>query len=179
VTFRSAANTYGDRVVGVVLSGQLDDGTAGLWEIKRRGGITVVQNPEEAAFPSMPLSALREIEIDHTVRVADMGALLTRLTVGDTTLEARAASMGRTEMEPKVGHSYSPRSMFAEHLAAQEKALWAAAVALEEGSTLALKLADMLDVGMRERLMEESRVRLEEAAMVKRILEGRKSFSLD
>src|SRR5262249_40455051 len=66
VSFRSAALAYTEQVVGVVLTGQMDDGTAGLWEIKRRGGIAVVQNPEEALYPSMPLSALREIEADYT-----------------------------------------------------------------------------------------------------------------
>ena len=79
VMFRSAAIAHGDRVVGVVLTGELDDGTAGLWEIKRRGGIAVVQNPEEGAFPSMPLSALREVEADYVSSIADMGALLSRL----------------------------------------------------------------------------------------------------
>lgn len=79
VMFRSAALAYGSRVAGVLLSGEMDDGTAGLWEIERRGGVTIAQNPEEASFPSMPLSALREIEIDHVVRMGDIGPLLTRL----------------------------------------------------------------------------------------------------
>ena len=65
--------------LGIILTGQLDDGTAGLWEIVRQGGLAVVQNPEEAEFPSMPLSALREVEVNYTLRLAEMGQLLAEL----------------------------------------------------------------------------------------------------
>lgn len=77
--FRSAACTFGGRVIGVVLSGALNDGTAGLRAIKLCGGLTVVQEPSEAPYPDMPLSALRYADIDHRVPVRDMGALLVHL----------------------------------------------------------------------------------------------------
>jgi two-component system chemotaxis response regulator CheB len=66
-------------VVGVVLSGALDDGTSGLWSIKRLGGITVVQQPNDARFESMPLSAIKEVEVDQQLPAAEIGPLLVRL----------------------------------------------------------------------------------------------------
>src|SRR5215204_1431612 len=77
--FRSAAQTYGPRVVGVILTGGLDDGTSGLWAVKRLGGMAVVQDPDEAYMPSMPLSALGQVEVDYTLPVAEMASLLMRL----------------------------------------------------------------------------------------------------
>lgn len=85
--FRSAAGAYGPRVIGVILSGNLDDGTAGLWAIKRMGGITVVQDPHDALFPSMPLSALRHVRVDYVVPLAEIPDLLTRLA--QTPIEVR------------------------------------------------------------------------------------------
>ena len=82
MTFRSAALTYGNRVVGVLLSGMLNDGTSGLWEIAKHGGVTVVQDPAEAQFPSMPLSAVRDVPVDYRVRTGEMGDLLTGLAFG-------------------------------------------------------------------------------------------------
>jgi two-component system chemotaxis response regulator CheB len=78
--FRSAAYAYGTRVTGVVLSGALDDGTAGLWMIKQRGGTAVVQDPLDAEFPSMPENAMREVEVDHSVPISKMADLLVRLS---------------------------------------------------------------------------------------------------
>lgn len=63
----------------MVLTGYLDDGTVGLQTIKKRGGITVVQDSSEAEYPSMPRIALRYVKVDHTVPIAEAGALLTRL----------------------------------------------------------------------------------------------------
>jgi two-component system chemotaxis response regulator CheB len=78
--FRSAAVTHGPSVIGIVLTGMLDDGTAGLIAVKKCGGITVVQDPKEAAYPEMPQSAINNLEVEHCVPVAEMGRLLERLT---------------------------------------------------------------------------------------------------
>jgi two-component system chemotaxis response regulator CheB len=78
--FRSAAYTYGSRVIGIVLSGVLDDGTSGLWSIKRLGGLTLIQQPEDALFPQMPLNAQDQVELDYSVPAAEMAALLAQLT---------------------------------------------------------------------------------------------------
>lgn len=81
--FRSAANAYGPAVVGVVLTGHLDDGTAGLMAIKDRGGIAVVQDPSEALAPSMPRSAFARVPVDHCCKLAQMGELLATLASDD------------------------------------------------------------------------------------------------
>jgi two-component system chemotaxis response regulator CheB len=78
--FRTAARTYGPRVIGVLLSGTLDDGTDGLLAIKRHRGVTVVQDPAEALYPGMPSSAIEEVGVDHVEPVGRIGSLLMRLT---------------------------------------------------------------------------------------------------
>jgi two-component system chemotaxis response regulator CheB len=204
VTLRSAAFAYGERLAGVILTGTLDDGTAGLWEVKRRGGVAVVQRPDDALFPSMPLSALREIEVDYTVPLAEMGALLTRLARGEG--EQKRIEVERPAMEPaitdltcpdcrgtiwevprgngsefrcRVGHTYSAKSMMAEHYATQEKALYAAVVALEEGASLANRLAERLGPDLAHQFRAEARDRQDEAETLRKVLRDRQPFSLD
>lgn len=77
--FRTAAAAYGPRVVGVILTGMLDDGTAGLSAVKERGGIAVVQDPQDALYRSMPESALRYVGADYTVPLSEIAPLLARL----------------------------------------------------------------------------------------------------
>lgn len=77
--FRSAAAHYSSRVIGIVLTGLLDDGTAGLLAIRRCNGITVIQQPSDALYPDMPENALAHLNPDYCLAVAEMGTLLTRL----------------------------------------------------------------------------------------------------
>jgi two-component system chemotaxis response regulator CheB len=74
--FRSAAVAYGSRVIGIVMSGMLDDGTAGLAAIKQCGGITVVQDPAYATYPEMPATALANVPIDYSLEVQEMRDVL-------------------------------------------------------------------------------------------------------
>jgi two-component system, chemotaxis family, protein-glutamate methylesterase/glutaminase len=78
--FRTAAVAYGPAVIGVILSGNLDDGTAGLLAIKQAGGIGIAQDPEDADYPGMPASAVQEVlTLDHIARLQDISALLVDL----------------------------------------------------------------------------------------------------
>jgi two-component system chemotaxis response regulator CheB len=77
--FRSAAATFAGRVIGVILTGALNDGTSGLRAIKRCGGLAVVQDPADADFADMPTSAIRHVEVDHVVALDRLGDLLGRL----------------------------------------------------------------------------------------------------
>jgi two-component system chemotaxis response regulator CheB len=77
--FRTAAHHHGSRVIGVIASGALDDGTAGLQAIKDAGGIAVVQDPADAACASMPAHAMERVVVDHCVRASELPALLERL----------------------------------------------------------------------------------------------------
>lgn len=77
--FRSAAVAFGNGVIGILLTGYLDDGTAGMKVIKRCGGICIVQDPKDAEYPDMPKNALRQVKVDHRLPIAEMGAMLYQL----------------------------------------------------------------------------------------------------
>ena len=77
--FRSAAYSYGSRVIGVVLTGLLDDGTSGIWSVKRLGGVGIVQEPEDALYSSMPDNVLQHVDVDYQVPITGLAPLLCRL----------------------------------------------------------------------------------------------------
>jgi two-component system, chemotaxis family, protein-glutamate methylesterase/glutaminase len=100
--FRSAALTYGPRVIGVVLTGNLDDGTAGLQAIKECGGLTMVEDPSTAFAPSMPASALEYVEVDYRVPIESMGRKLAGL-VSQSSPEAKMPP-------PALRHEHAPQA---------------------------------------------------------------------
>ncbi|HYE07524.1 MAG TPA: chemotaxis protein CheB [Planctomycetota bacterium] len=163
--FRSAATAYRGRVIGVVLTGYLDDGTAGLWAVKRGGGVTVVQDPDDAEHPCMPLNALRNFTVDHVVPIAGMAELLVRLVAAPVTADDTAPLAWDEQRQPdhvfvcpdcdgplqrvqlggdepvhrfrcNVGHAHSLASLLSEHTEACEGALWAAVRSLEDEAVL-------------------------------------------
>lgn len=76
VLFRSAAAAYGSRVTGIILTGLLDDGKAGMEDIKKAGGTTIIQDPNEAEYPDMPLAVINSMEVDHCIPLSEMGSVL-------------------------------------------------------------------------------------------------------
>jgi two-component system, chemotaxis family, protein-glutamate methylesterase/glutaminase len=101
-TMRSAAVAFGPRCIGVVLTGNLDDGTAGLWAIKDRGGIAVVQSPEEAEYPSMPRNAIQQLAVDHVVPLVDLAGLLRELVTEDVELDVRERGHDAVSIENRI-----------------------------------------------------------------------------
>jgi two-component system chemotaxis response regulator CheB len=92
--FRSAAVAFGPRVIGVVLTGNLDDGTSGLRAIKRRGGLAVVQDPDDALFPSMPQSAIDHVDVDRVVPLHGLAKTLAELMAAPIHRARNSASLG-------------------------------------------------------------------------------------
>jgi len=106
-TFRTAAHHHGPRVIGVVASGALDDGTAGLHAVKEAGGIAVVQDPADATCSSMPSHAKERVAIDYCVKSMDLADLLVQLVSlpapaprpsSPVPLETREEAEGTTEL---------------------------------------------------------------------------------
>jgi two-component system chemotaxis response regulator CheB len=165
--FRSAARAYGSRVIGVILTGKLDDGTAGLWAIKRAGGIAVVQDPKDAQFPDMPKNASDGVDVDHSVPLKDMARLLAKLTAvpaveseakmdeerdvpgvvyvcPDCNGPLREIKIGNEKLvrfRCLVGHAFSMMTLLEGHAEAREAALWSAVVALEHEAMFAERAA--------------------------------------
>lgn len=105
---------------------------------------------------------------------------LTDLTCPDCRGTIWEVTRGRSkEYRCRVGHTFSPKTMLTEHFAAQEKALYTAIVALEEGASLANRLVNQVDDTLRERLQNEAREREAQAEILRKILRERASFSLD
>lgn len=101
VLFRSAALAYGRNAIGVVLTGTLDDGTAGMLAIKNLGGVTIVQDPADALYPGMPQNVLENVEVDFTLPLAEIPAKIVECVGTPCAVGAPAAGTEMLEMERK------------------------------------------------------------------------------
>ncbi len=90
VLFRSAAVAYSSHAIGIILSGLLDDGTSGMWAIKRSGGVCIVQDPDEAEYPDMPVSVIDHMDVDHVLALAEIGPTIAT-TIDQTKGEKKPA----------------------------------------------------------------------------------------
>lgn len=108
VLFRTAAHAYGTTVIGVVLSGVLNDGTAGLMSIKTHGGTSIVQEPTEAVFDGMPRSALSFTQVDHVLRAAEIGPLLGKIVAESIGRESGKESLPEYTDQGDVGEVGGP-----------------------------------------------------------------------
>jgi two-component system chemotaxis response regulator CheB len=161
--FRTAASVYGAQVVGVILTGMLDNGSAGLVAVKQHGGTAVIQDPSDALFPDMPENALKVVEADYVLPLADIPALLHTLVATEVSVvPARVIPNSTTvtqlicpdcggvllehhqdnliNFECRVGHRFSLQSMLAAQNSAVEASLWAAVRSLEENRSLYLRM---------------------------------------
>ena len=110
VLFRSSALEYGSRVIGVLLSGALQDGVAGLWRIKQRGGVALVQDPEEAEFGSAPKSAIKNVVVDCVQPVHQLATELVRQLIQSTEgTETRTRTVLIVEDEGLVARNLQER----------------------------------------------------------------------
>jgi two-component system chemotaxis response regulator CheB len=177
----------------------LDDGASGLWEIANRHGITIVQDPSEAQFPSMPLNALRDAAVNYRLAASAIGKLLPRLVneeqmpqneddispedredrfSGFTCPECRgplfeSAAPGPVEFRCRVGHLWSLKTLVDEHTSTQERKLYEAIVALEEGADLALYTANRVEGQQQSSLRREAEQLRHYAGAIRKILEER------
>lgn len=183
VLFESAADTYGARVIGVVLSGSLDDGSAGLAAIRQAGGIGIVQRPEDAGIPSMPRNAIARAAPDYVLNAEDIGKKLVELVGADgevtgiTCPECHGAiwvnvDPGDVTFRCRIGHSYSPETFFDLQAVNVENALWAGVRSLEEQAALAAVMASRAEKLGDEQLRERYNSREEQARFSARKLRG-------
>lgn len=106
--FRSVAQVFGPGAVGVLLTGNLDDGTSGLDVIKRLGGVAVVQDPADALFPEMPQSAIDHVAVDYVVPLARMAPLLIELMRAPAPARAVETVPEQVEVEVKIAKAHDP-----------------------------------------------------------------------
>src|SRR4029077_3303639 len=104
----SAAQVYGPGVIGVILTGQLDDGTAGLLTVKQLGGPAIVEDPADALYPGMPSSAVAHVKVDHVVALAEVAPLLVELTAEPAETGPESPVPTHVDVEVKIAMEHNP-----------------------------------------------------------------------
>lgn len=180
VLFRSAAQARGAGAVGVVLSGVLDDGTAGLVAIKARGGLAIVQEPTDAAYSGMPDSALANVEVDHVLPAEAIGRSLAQLLGGPAGLTCpdcgnalSLLSPAETSMHCEYGHSWSADALLTTNDHEMQVALWTAVRTLDEKTALARRMAATAEQRGNHVLGRRYRGSIEETEQAARLLHDR------
>jgi two-component system chemotaxis response regulator CheB len=107
--FRSAAQHFGPMATGIILSGSLDDGTAGLMAIKRKGGTAIAQDPADALFSGMPNSAIQSVDVDHVLPVDEIPALLSRRMARNAHLKRHQSTAARFDAEAVLSEEQAVR----------------------------------------------------------------------
>ena len=115
--FRSAAQVFGPGAIGVILTGNLGDGTAGLWAIKRLGGVTVVQDPDDALFPSMPRNAIESVQPHHVVPLSQIAPLLACLTATEPQAVEEVPVPDHMHIEVNIAKEQNPMDAGLERIA--------------------------------------------------------------
>lgn len=200
VTFRTAAAAYGSRVIGVVLSGYQDCGTAGMMSIKARGGLAVVQDPATAIASEMPSHVIERVTVDHVVHPRELPGLISRLVAtpsGPTSEPDRyikqleGVELGQraevvcpicagvlTEAQPgvfqhfrcHVGHAFTLESLVREQSEELERVLWAAVRALEESAAIARRVS-LHEMGdLKQRFTEKATTHTQQANYLRQLL---------
>jgi two-component system, chemotaxis family, protein-glutamate methylesterase/glutaminase len=201
VLFRSAALALGQRVIGVVLSGMRDDGTAGLAAIKSRGGKAIVQDPAEAIYPAMPSSALEQVPVDAVVTSGEIARTIAEMVNGNdappTTspevsgsplrqewpenvltcpecggILSERADAGMNQWQCRLGHRYSVQTLADAQAEGVEAALWTAIRALTDRARLLRQMADQAQSRGQQRTVRSFRRRAELADAQAELVHG-------
>ncbi|HET9958705.1 MAG TPA: chemotaxis protein CheB [Polyangiaceae bacterium] len=200
--FRTASMAYGSRVIGVVLTGERDCGTAGMLSIKARGGLAVVQEPADAAAPSMPNSAIQNCAVDHVLPLDRVAELLARLALEPAgpapELTSAVRQLEGTEDAPgavmvcphchgtlqqidsgqflgfrcHVGHAFSLQSLASEQAEEVERALWSALRALEESVQMTRRFGLHSTGELKRRFEQKAAEHAQQAETLRRMLLG-------
>ena len=193
--FRTAARMFGNKVIGVVLTGNLSCGTEGLMAIKSHGGVAVVQSDPE--YPAMPSYARAHVQVEHVTALALIPELLVRLLDEPIPDHSEAEADGAHTVAPQpanivcpicqgamveradggllryschVGHAFSADSLVAEQSEALEAALWASVRALEESAQLADRLSGSSAHGLPQRFRDKAEALRQHAALIQDVL---------